>query len=730
MWTPSIATFRRLTATRLRIAVAVIAAGLLAGTTVVVAATANAADSLLSRGRPVIASSVESGATPASAAVDGDRSTRWSSAFNDPQWIQVDLGSVSALSRVVLRWETAYAKSYEIQVSSVAGTWSSVYRTGDGNGGADDIEIAATGRYVRIHGTTRATQYGYSLWEFEVYGTPAADPNCDRTTNAALRRPATASSTQDTVFPATNAVDGDAGTRWSSAFTDEQWIQVDLGRTAGVCQIVLNWETAHAKAYQIQLSADARTWATIKTNGAGAGGTEILDVAATGRYLRVLGTSRATGWGYSLWELTVHVTASAPTPVTPATSTMPTTPPTLAPTTGPTQPGGDVLLSYRKPTVTSSSQVDVNCHGCTGDKAVDLDPASRWATSSTTGWVDPGWIYVDLGAPAGVHAVVLQWDAAFATAYRIEISPDAKTWASIYSTTTGRGFRETLTVNGTGRYLRVYGTARSSAYGYSLWELQVYGTGGNVTAPPAQPADPVFPAQRLVWSDEFNGAAGSRPDPAKWTIDPGTGQNNEVQYYTDANNAAMDGNGSLVIEARREQAGGRDYTSHRMNTSNKFHVQYGRVEARIRVPKGNGLWPAFWMMGADFLTGRPWPYNGEIDIMEVLGRNTTEAYSTLHAPAYNGGGGYGQKYSTDDLSNDFHTWSAEWDSKGITFKLDGRTVFVASKQTVEATRGPWVYDHPFYLILNLAVGGDFPGPVDASTPFPARMSVDYVRVYQ
>jgi beta-glucanase (GH16 family) len=168
-----------------------------------------------------------------------------------------------------------------------------------------------------------------------------------------------------------------------------------------------------------------------------------------------------------------------------------------------------------------------------------------------------------------------------------------------------------------------------------------------------------------------------------------------------------------------------------MNTSNKFHVQYGRIEARVRVPRGNGLWPAFWMMGADFLTGRPWPYNGEIDIMEVLGRNTTETYTTLHAPAYNGGGGYGQKNAAGvDLSQDFHVYAAEWDSKGIRFFLDGRMVFNAAKDTVENTRGPWIFDHKFYLILNLAVGGDFPGPIDASTPFPARMLVDYVRVYQ
>jgi beta-glucanase (GH16 family) len=213
-------------------------------------------------------------------------------------------------------------------------------------------------------------------------------------------------------------------------------------------------------------------------------------------------------------------------------------------------------------------------------------------------------------------------------------------------------------------------------------------------------------------------------------IDTGTGQNNELQYYTNNNNATINGAGQLVIEARREAVGGMQYTSHRMNTGTKFSFQYGRVEARIKVPKGNGFWPAFWMMGSDFLTGRPWPYNGEIDVMEVLGRNTFESYTTLHAPAYNGAGGYGFKYTAPvDLSNDFHVWAAEWDSNGIRFYLDNTLTFTAGKATVESTRGPWVYDHPFYVILNLAVGGDFPGPVDGTTPFPSQMLIDYVRVY-
>ncbi|MEV4758635.1 discoidin domain-containing protein [Micromonospora sp. NPDC049559] len=534
-------------------------------------------------------------------------------------------------------------------------------------------------------------------------------------------KPVTASSTESEIaFPASAAVDGNAGTRWSSGFTDPQWLQVDLGATVSLTHVVVNWEAAYARAFQIQVSTNGTTWTNVYSTTTSTGGNQDLTVSGSGRYVRLYGTQRATQWGYSVWEFQVFGGSG------------PTVPPTTPPTSSP-PPGGTVLLSYRKPAVASTDQNDVNCGGCTPDKAFDNDPASRWATSSTTGWVDPGWIYVDLGASATIRQVVLQWDPAYATSYQIQVSNDATNWTSIYSTTTGRGFKETLNVNGTGRYVRMYGTKRVGPYGYSLWEFKVYGTGGSPTTPPAMPPDPTFPATRLVWSDEFNGAAGSKPDPAKWTIDPGTGQNNELQYYTNNNNASMDGTGSLVIEARREAAGGRQYTSHRMNTGNKFHVQYGRVEARVKVPKGNGFWPAFWMMGADFLTGRPWPYNGEIDIMEVLGRNTLEGYSTLHAPAYNGGGGYGQKYTAPgnvDLANDFHVWSAEWDSKGITFKLDGQTVFYASKETVETTRGPWVYDHPFYLILNLAVGGDFPGPVDGSTPFPSRMLVDYVRVYQ
>jgi beta-glucanase (GH16 family) len=528
-------------------------------------------------------------------------------------------------------------------------------------------------------------------------------------------KPATASSTETANgYQPAEAVDGDNGTRWASAWSADQWFQVDLGTPTAVSRIAINWENAYATAFTIQFSTDGNNYTQAYATTTGTGGQQSIPAAGTARYVRINLTQRALDiYGYSFWEFQVFAGGSSPT-----------TPPTS---------GSARLLSYNKPATASSEQNDANCNPCTADKAFDNDPASRWATSPTTGWVDPGWIYVDLGATAQISQVVLQWDPAYGAAYQIQVSPDATNWTAIYSTTTGDGLKDVINATGSGRYVRMYGTARGGPYGYSLWEFSVYGTGGNPTDPPAQPADPTFPATRLVFDDEFNGAAGSGVDQSKWTIDPGAGQNGEQEYYTDGQNAAMDGQGDLVMTARKESSNGHDYTSHRMNTGGKFSFQYGRVEARVKVPKGQGFWPAFWMMGADFLTGRPWPYNGEVDIMEVLGKDTTTSYSTLHAPMYNGGNGYGQSYklaSGAELSNDFHVWAAEWDSNGIRFYLDNQLVFNADRNTVENTKGAWIYDHPFYIILNLAVGGDWPGAVDATTPFPSQMLVDYVRVYQ
>ncbi|MDT7788076.1 MAG: hypothetical protein QOF58_6495 [Pseudonocardiales bacterium] len=531
-------------------------------------------------------------------------------------------------------------------------------------------------------------------------------------------RPVTASTSENAVFAATAAVDGDLGTRWSSEFRDPQWIQIDLGTTAKVDQVTLAWETASARAYTLSVSPDGNTWQELRRTTTGPGGTETLAVNGTGRYVRLDLTQRATQWGYSLWEFQVFGTRDTGT--------------------------AETLLSYGKTGAASTFQDDGACPQCSPAKAFDRDPATRWATSATNGWVDPGWISVDLGAPATISKVVLQWDPAFATAYKLEVSDDNANWREMYSTTTSRGFKETLTVSGTGRYVRMYGTARSNGYGYSLWEFQVYGTGGNPTPAPPLPPNPVFPG-RLVWADEFNAAAGTGPDASKWQPEIGPGVNNELQYYTNNNNARHDGNGNLVLQARREVTPGSacppdpisgsttcQYTSARLNTHGKFDFTYGRVEARIKVSSTQGLWPAFWLLGADFFDKRtPWPACGEIDIMEHVGKEPNNVYSTLHAPGYFGAGGFGSPLNLGQpASSAFRTFAVEWDSSHMTFSVDGNRFFTADRNQLESTRGPWVYDHPFFIILNNAVGGDWPGPPGAGTQLPQDMVLDYVRVYQ
>jgi F5/8 type C domain/Beta-1,3-glucanase len=290
------------------------------------ALTAGAASTLLSQGKTATASSTENASFPASAAVDGNTGTRWSSAFSDPQWLEVDLGSSASISQVVLQWETAYATAFQIQTSANGTTWTTIYSTTTGTGGTQTLNITGTGRYVRMYGTARATQYGYSLWEFQVYGTSGVSSSCG-TADAAQGKTATASSLENASFPASAAVDGNTSTRWSSAFADPQWLQVDLGSSQTICQVTLDWEAAYATAFQIQTSADGTTWTTIYSTTTGTGGTQTLAVTGTGRYIRMYGTARATPYGYSLWEFGVYTTGGAtasPTPTPTPTSTSPT----------------------------------------------------------------------------------------------------------------------------------------------------------------------------------------------------------------------------------------------------------------------------------------------------------------------------------------------------------------------------------------------------------------------
>ncbi|MCM0676411.1 discoidin domain-containing protein [Micromonospora phytophila] len=275
---------------------------------------AQAAPVLLSQGRPATASSTENAATPASAAVDGNTGTRWSSAFSDPQWLQVDLGARATISQVTLVWEGAYARAFQIQTSDDGTAWTPIHSTTAGTGGTQTLTVAGSGRYVRMYGTARATGYGYSLWEFQVYGeSGGTTPTCG-STNAAQGRPATASSVENAGLPASAAVDGNPGTRWATAASDPQWLRVDLGATRSICRVVLNWEAAYARAFQIQTSTDGTTWTSIHSTTTGTGGTQTLTVAGSGRYVRMYGTARATGYGYSLWEFQVNTTGGTSEP--------------------------------------------------------------------------------------------------------------------------------------------------------------------------------------------------------------------------------------------------------------------------------------------------------------------------------------------------------------------------------------------------------------------------------
>ncbi|MFG1806829.1 discoidin domain-containing protein [Streptomyces sp. NPDC049040] len=293
--------------------------------------SAHAADTLLSQGKTVTASSTENAGTPASAAVDGNTGTRWSSAATDPQWLQVDLGATATISSVTLNWEAAYGKAFKIQTSADGSAWTDVYSTTTGTGGIQTLAVNGSGRYVRMYGTARATGYGYSLWEFQVYGSTGGTTPPASGTLLSQGKTATASSTENAGTPASAAVDGNTGTRWSSAATDPQWLQVDLGATATISSVTLNWEAAYGKAFKIQTSADGSAWTDIYSTTTSTGGNQTLNVTGTGRYVRLYGTARATGYGYSLWEFQVYGTGGGGT----------TTPPPTDPG-GPIQGGGDL----------------------------------------------------------------------------------------------------------------------------------------------------------------------------------------------------------------------------------------------------------------------------------------------------------------------------------------------------------------------------------------------------
>ncbi|HLA56362.1 MAG TPA: glycoside hydrolase family 16 protein [Flavobacterium sp.] len=234
---------------------------------------------------------------------------------------------------------------------------------------------------------------------------------------------------------------------------------------------------------------------------------------------------------------------------------------------------------------------------------------------------------------------------------------------------------------------------------------------------------------QLAWSDDFDGTAGILPDASKWGFDLGNNGgwgNAELENYTDdPENVSLDGDGHLVITAIQN---GNSFTSARVNTKGKFSQAYGRVEARLKMPYGPGIWPAFWMLGANNAEVG-WPQCGEIDIMELKGQAPNVINGTVHGPGYSAGGAISSSYALQNsrFDLDYHVFAVEWTENQIDFFVDDYLYKRVSKSDVP---GEWVYDHPFFLILNVAVGGNYVGFPTAQTPFPQKMTIDYVKVYQ
>jgi beta-glucosidase len=280
--------------------------------------------------------------------------------------------------------------------------------------------------------------------------------------------------------------------------------------------------------------------------------------------------------------------------------------------------------------------------------------------------------------------------------------------------------------------------------GLGFW---FYGTqsGNSITVEFQDNRAPGTPSEEwpLIWSDEFEGPAGAPPDPGRWGHDVGGWGwgNAEWQYYTDSTeNAALDGNGALVITARQIDAGSGGlecwdglcaYTSARLLTRAKFEFTYGRVEARIKLPRGQGIWPAFWALGNDF-DRVGWPNCGEIDIMENVGFEPSTVHGTVHGPGYSGGSGIGGGIDLpgdEAFADDYYVFAVEWEPEALRWYVDGEQYLTVTPESLPVG-GDWVFDHPFFLILNVAVGGYWPGYPDETTEFPQTMHVDYVRVYQ
>ncbi|MEU2021227.1 discoidin domain-containing protein [Streptomyces sp. NPDC016469] len=588
----------------------------------------------------------------------------------------------------------------------------------------------------------------------------AAAWDTDRAASAYAANPGavTASGSENAGTGPGAATDGDGATRWSSEFADDAWIRVDLGSVIRVSSVTLDWEAAYGKKYVLEVSRNGTDWTPFYTEDDGTGGSVTAHTypqEVTGRYVRMRGIQRATPWGYSLYSFKVY--GGEPAPASTTRSNLALNHPAY----------GDFYQHA------GNSPAFVTDGGWPADLKADR---SRWSSD----WNANRWVGVDLGATSVIDTVDLYWEAAYAVDYRIQVSDDNRTWRTVHQPSAaevaarradvkspgdavGRHDTVRLATPATGRYVRMLGVERRSFYnpapataqfGYSLYEFQVWGTGGSANAAyPALPKDPGG-AYTTTFFDDFTGSGLDRD---KWrVVRTGTEMNpvnGESQAYVDSADNIRTENGSLVLQSKyckgctRTPAGTFDFTSGRVDTNTKFDFTYGKVSARMKLPVGDGFWPAFWMLGSD--VDNPdvsWPGSGETDIMENIGYGDWTS-SALHGPGYSADGNIGkqQTYANGGRADQWHTYGVEWTPEGMTFTVDDRVVQTTSRSKLESTRGKWVFDHNQYVILNLALGGAYPAgwnkvtspywglpqsSVDRVAQGGVKAEIDWVRVEQ